>query len=130
MRIFSKKAYKFEVADQKAVCVQAQGFADVPDWVKNTKLFQLAKKEGSIQVIETKEKQKEVENGGDDNAKLLELREQAKNLGIPNADKMKQPTLESKIEEALKKTEPPTNENTNNTNETNNENTGGGGNND
>lgn len=62
MRIFTKKAYKF-LDRQTGASVKTRPFefADVPDWVQNDPIFALARKEKSIEVIETKERQKELE---------------------------------------------------------------------
>jgi len=104
MRVHAKKTFKFE-KDGKSVLVVAGAFSpNLPDWIRNTKLFQLAEKEGSISVIENKAAEAALEQVlGDD--KLAALVEQAKNLGIRNASTMKQSTLEARIEAALKNEE-------------------------
>lgn len=62
MRIFTKKAFKF-LDRQTGASVKTRPFefADVPDWVRRDPIFALARKEKSIEVIETKERQKELE---------------------------------------------------------------------
>lgn len=104
MKIFSKKSYRFDKEGQNSVTVGIGFSPELPEWIKDSMLFKLAVKENSINVIAKKDDQSSIEKGLED-AKLAELREQAKNLGIKNYEKMKQPTLETKIAEALKKIE-------------------------
>lgn len=105
MKIFSKKSFRFDKDGQKSVTVEAGIFSpELPDWIKDTLLYKLAVKEGSISEIAKKSDQTEIEKGLAD-SELAKLREQAKTLGIKNFTNMKQETLEAKIAEALKKAE-------------------------
>ena len=81
MRIFTKKAFQFEKQNMPAITTKAMSFQDVPDWVKDTLLFELALKDGSVQVIADTKQQKELENDGMTQEEK-ELREQAKQLNI------------------------------------------------
>jgi hypothetical protein len=63
MRIFTKKAFKFRGED-KAVTTAALSFADVPDWVKKDPIFPLAVTEGSIELIESKADERQIEVNG------------------------------------------------------------------
>lgn len=63
MRIFTKKAYKFIDRENGAsVKTTPFSFHDVPEWVKNDPIFVLAVKEGAIEAIESKQRQKQLEN--------------------------------------------------------------------
>ena len=105
MRIYSKKAYKFDKDGQESVAVAAGAFSGVlPDWISATKLFQLALKEDSIRILANKKDEDDFEKDLG-NGELAALKEQAKSLGIKNYAAMKKPTLENKIAEALKKLE-------------------------
>ncbi len=64
MRIFTKKAFQFEKQNVPPVITKAMAFQNVPDWVKNTLLFELALKDGSVQVLADTKQQKELENDG------------------------------------------------------------------
>ena len=81
MRIFTKKAFQFEKQNVPPVITKAMAFQNVPDWVKNTLLFELALKDGSVQVLADTKQQKELENDGMTEEEK-ELREQAKQLDI------------------------------------------------
>ena len=98
MRIFTKKAFQFEKQNTKSVITKAMDFQDVPDWVKNTLLFQLALKDGSVQIIENTKQQKEFENNGMTEEEK-ELREQAKQLGIKKWQTLGISELTKKISE-------------------------------
>lgn len=63
MRIFTKKALRFRGGD-KAVSVAALSFADVPDWVQKDPLFGLAVKEGTIEIVNSKADERNVEKKG------------------------------------------------------------------
>lgn len=66
MRIFTKKAFKFMNRENGSfVRTQPFSFQDVPEWVKKDPIFALAIKEGSIETIETKQRQKQLENDPD-----------------------------------------------------------------
>ena len=81
MRIFTKKAFQFEKQNVPPVITKAMAFQNVPDWVKNTLLFELALKDGSVQVLADTKQQKELENDGMTEEEK-ELREQAKHIDI------------------------------------------------
>ena len=101
MRIFTKKAFQFEKQNTKSVITKAMNFQDVPDWVKDTLLFELALKDGSIQVIADTKQQKELENDGM-TQKEKELREQAKQLDIKKWQTLGISKLKKEIEEKQK----------------------------
>ncbi len=63
MRIFAKKAFCFKLAGE-IVNIKPMEFKDVPDWVKDTYLFALAKQEGSVEEIVSKEQRLSLENDG------------------------------------------------------------------
>jgi len=69
MRIFSKKAFKFDhpAGQEPAVIVRANEFATVPDWVKHSAMFKLASEAEQVSIIETKQDEKVAEA---DTAKL------------------------------------------------------------
>ena len=81
MRIFTKKSFQFEEKNMPAIITKAMTFQEVPAWVETTLLFQLALKDGSVQVIADRKQQKELENNGMTEEEK-ELREQAKQLEI------------------------------------------------
>lgn len=64
MRIFSKKAFKFDhpAGHEPAVIVRSNDFATVPDWVAKSAMFQLASSVGEVSVIETKQDEKVAES--------------------------------------------------------------------
>ncbi|MCW6079045.1 hypothetical protein [Clostridium sporogenes] len=62
MRIYSNKSLLFINGDER-VKVKNFEMTDVPDWVKDTPLFQLAKFDGTLTVIESKEQTIAAENG-------------------------------------------------------------------
>lgn len=101
MRIFTKKAFQFEKQNTKSVITKAMNFQDVPDWVKDTLLFELALKDGSIQVIADTKQQKELENDGMTQEEK-ELREQAKQLDIKKWQTLGISKLKKEIEEKQK----------------------------
>lgn len=101
MRIFTKKAFQFEKQNTKPVITKAMNFQDVPDWVKDTLLFQLALKDGSVQIIENTKQQKEFENNGMTEEEK-ELREQAKQLDIKKWQTLGISKLKKEIEEKQK----------------------------
>ncbi|MFB0841787.1 hypothetical protein [Paenibacillus oleatilyticus] len=57
MRIFSKKALQFDhpTNAEKPVVVQLNSFADVPDWVQHSTMFQFASSDESVLVIYSKQ---------------------------------------------------------------------------
>ena len=65
MRIFSKKAFQFDhpVGQESAVVVQSQSFADVPDWVSRSLMFNLASQNEDVTVLENKQDEKAAESG-------------------------------------------------------------------
>lgn len=101
MRIFTKKAFQFEKQNVAPVITKAAAFQDVPDWVKNTLLFELALKDGSIQVLADMKQQKELENDGMTQEEK-ELREQAKQLDIKKWQTLGISKLKKEIEEKQK----------------------------
>jgi len=66
MRIFSKKTFQFDhpAGQEPAVVVQALAFADVPDWVAESAMFQLADQAGEIEVTNGKADESNAERGG------------------------------------------------------------------
>jgi hypothetical protein len=69
MRVFAKKAFEFvnwgEKDGQKVVVERATtspfSFCDLPDWVKNDPMFGWARKDGDIEIIQTKADEKAAE---------------------------------------------------------------------
>lgn len=63
MRIFSKRAFKFDhpAGQEPAVIVKSHSFADVPDWVAKSAMFHLASGVGEVSIIETKQDEKSAE---------------------------------------------------------------------
>lgn len=63
MRIFSKRAFKFDhpAGQEPAVIVRSNDFATVPDWVKDSAMFKLASASDEVTVIETKQDEKAAE---------------------------------------------------------------------
>ena len=103
MRIFAKKAFCFKLAGE-IVNIKPMEFKDVPDWVKDTYLFALAKQEGSVEEIVSKEQRLSFENDGITKEEK-ELRERAKDLKISNYQRMAIDKLKEKIAEAELKTQ-------------------------
>ncbi|EPS56765.1 TPA: hypothetical protein ACXDAY_003470 [Clostridium botulinum] len=62
MRIYSNKSLLFINGDER-VKVKNFEMTDVPDWVEDTPLFELAKSDGTLTVIESREQQVAAENG-------------------------------------------------------------------
>ncbi|MDU4597185.1 MAG: hypothetical protein E6Y49_04390 [Clostridium sporogenes] len=62
MRIYSNKSLLFINGDER-VKVKNFEMTDVPDWVEDTPLFLLAKADGTLTVIESREQQVVAENG-------------------------------------------------------------------
>lgn len=98
MRIFTKKAFQFEKQNMPTITTKSMAFQEVPDWVKDTLLFQLALKDGSVQVIADTKQQKELENDGMTEEEK-ELREQAKQLEIKKWQTLGIEKLKKEIEE-------------------------------
>jgi hypothetical protein len=65
MRIFSKKSLRFHHPKdrEQAAFVQSQSFADVPDWVADSTMFQLASQDETVTVIESKKDEIAAETG-------------------------------------------------------------------
>ncbi|WNF07261.1 hypothetical protein [Brevibacillus borstelensis] len=70
MRIFSKKAFKFDhpAGQESAVIVRSNDFATVPDWVKDSAMFKLASTVGDVSIIETKQDEKAAESDAENKA--------------------------------------------------------------
>lgn len=101
MRIFTKKAFKFMNRENGSfVKTQPFSFQDVPEWVKKDPIYALAAKEGSIEIIETKQRQKQLEN--DPNAKKNSKRksnpaaEGSEAAGLPDPEDKKENDGEDK----------------------------------
>lgn len=62
MRIYTNKSLLFINGDER-VKVKNFEMTDVPDWVGDTPLFLLAKADGTLTVIESREQQVVAENG-------------------------------------------------------------------
>ncbi|GAA0083135.1 hypothetical protein [Clostridium sp. CTA-6] len=62
MRIYTNKSLLFINGDERKK-VKNFEMTDVPGWVKDTPLFELAKSDGTLTVIESKEQQVAAENG-------------------------------------------------------------------
>lgn len=65
MRIFSKKAFQFDhpAGSAPAVTVQAGSFGDVPDWIADSIMFKLAKQDGDVEVIGSRQDEIAAETG-------------------------------------------------------------------
>ncbi|MEK8128670.1 hypothetical protein WMW72_12205 [Paenibacillus filicis] len=65
MRIFATKTYQFDhpTGAEDGVVVQHQSFADVPEWVTKSLIFKLAQKDGSVEVLESKQDEAAAEKG-------------------------------------------------------------------
>lgn len=66
MRIYSKKSLQFDhpTNAEKPIVVQKDSFADVPDWVQHSTMFQLATSEDSVLVIYSKQDEVVAEMSG------------------------------------------------------------------
>lgn len=62
MRIYTTKTLLFTNGDER-IKVKNFEMTDVLDWIKDTSLFDLAKEDGTLTVIESKEQQVSAENG-------------------------------------------------------------------
>lgn len=61
MRILAKKAFRFEVGLESYQCIPGK-IQDMNDKFSESLLFQMARTEGSIEVIENSAQQKQLEN--------------------------------------------------------------------
>lgn len=62
MRILSRKKIEFKIGDGSALVVEPLVFTEVPESAKLDPMFGWALKDGTIEVIETVEQQKKLEN--------------------------------------------------------------------
>ncbi|MDU5080236.1 hypothetical protein [uncultured Tissierella sp.] len=80
-KVYSYKAYKFEKKEAgktvESVSVPPLTFSTVPEWVRNTAFFNLALKDGSIVIVESKNVEKNTEP-----SELEQLKAKAKELGL------------------------------------------------
>ena len=97
MRVFSKKSFKFDNGAE-SVYLKLMSFSDAPEWIRNTALFKLAMRDGSIEIIESSEQRKQLENNGITEEELA-LREKGKQLSISNYSKMGLEKLKRAIED-------------------------------
>lgn len=67
MRLFSTKALRFDAQGMDSVYIQARSFATVPDWVESTRLYELALKDGTIEVVNGAAASAEIEKAMADN---------------------------------------------------------------
>jgi hypothetical protein len=91
----------------------AMSFADVPDWVADSTMFQWASKDGDVEVIGSKKDEKAAETGSRSKkdekaaaaaaAELQELQAKATELQIPDADKLGRDELIAAIDSASQK---------------------------
>lgn len=98
MKIFTKKAFRFDMSGQKSITTKAMEFKTVPDWVKDTLIFKLASKDGTIQEIVSKKQSLALENDGE-TPEEKELRDKAKELKIKNYQRLGIEELKQKIAE-------------------------------
>jgi len=101
MRIFARQALRFD-HPQKAeapVFVRALDFSDVPDWVAESTMFKWAEEEGTVMRVDSKADEVKAETSVTDQD-LKELRNVAKELGIPGYTKMSKEQLTQAIEAA------------------------------
>lgn len=68
MRIFTKKSFEFKNSEGGSVTTAPLAFHTVPDWVAEDNMFKWGAADGDIEVIETKQDEKEVENTVSDSA--------------------------------------------------------------
>ena len=64
MKIYTKRSFGFTPpagTDEKPVVTRAMEFASVPDWVAQTRLFELAAADGNLTVIENAAQAADVE---------------------------------------------------------------------
>jgi hypothetical protein len=54
MRIFSRKAFAFQGPDGEVAAVRPLDFAEVPDWVAKSLMWQWALKDGDVQEVVSK----------------------------------------------------------------------------
>lgn len=87
MRLFSSKSYTFQDGEEEA-SIKNQEIKDMPEWIENTLLFELAKKEGSISVIENTEQLKAAENGKKINNKSKGKNEKNAEVSPENKEKL------------------------------------------
>lgn len=68
MRIFSKKAYRFDhpANQEEPVRVQALSFANVPEWVKESGMFKLAYSAGEIELPQGKTEESKIEKAANE----------------------------------------------------------------
>lgn len=62
MRIFTKKAFEFKNTEGGTFVTTPLSIEDAPDWIVADPLFGWAKEDGNLQVIESKQDEKKVEN--------------------------------------------------------------------
>ncbi|MFC3768368.1 hypothetical protein [Paenibacillus sp. GCM10012303] len=67
MRIFTRKSLQFDhpAGQEPAVVVSAGQFAVVPAWVEKSRMYQLASRDGSVELIESRRDEIEAEEGAD-----------------------------------------------------------------
>jgi len=98
-KIFTKRSFEFRNSETgQTVQTTFMGFSTVPDWVREDLMFNQGCKTKSIEVVETASREKELENGSDDQ-ELVELREKGKELKIKNASQMGKDKLKAAIAE-------------------------------
>lgn len=61
MRVRSDKSFLFK-GDNKEEIIKKGEIKDLPDWIEKTDIFNLAKEEGSILVIQSSNDKKKAEN--------------------------------------------------------------------
>ncbi|WP_163855812.1 hypothetical protein [Paenibacillus elgii] len=101
MRIFSKKALQFDhpTNAEKPVVVQLNSFADVPDWVQHSTMFQFASSDESVLVIYSKQDEVVAEMSSDPIEKATKPRKGAAK-GKPEAEPSDEGDTETTTEPA------------------------------
>ena len=106
-KIFTRRCFGFRNPKTgEKVTTAFMGFTPVPDWVRDQPMYKQGVNTGSIEVIQSVEQQKELENSGETN-KLAELRARAVELKIPRATQLGEGKLLAAITEAEAKLNPP-----------------------
>lgn len=101
LKIYTKRAFEFRNPKTGQTAQTAfMGFTTVEDWVSNDPMFIMGTKTGSISVIQNPEQQKVLENGGDPDTELAELRARGAELKISRASQMGKDKLKTAIAEA------------------------------
>lgn len=101
LKIYTKRAFEFRNPKTgQTVQTSFMGFTTVEDWVREDPMFIMGTKTGSIAIVQNTEQQKVLENGGDPDPELIELRARGAELKISRAPQMGKEKLKAAIAEA------------------------------